>query len=472
MPDTPVLIVGGGISGLATAWWLARDGIEVELWEADDRPGGRIRSTRERGYLTERAAGLLVNFRPQVDQLIQQAGLAPRRHHRDGALNRYLVHHGRLVRVPMRLPAMALSPLWSRATKLRLLREILVPRGGSDDESVARFVERRLGREILESAIEPFVAGTLASDPELASARAVLPRLTALERRYGSITLGILCNRLLKRRRVNQADTCSFRGGMETLVRTLADTPGVRLRTGVRAEGLEPIRGGWRVWGRSAGGQCRRDAAQLVLSTPADAAAALLRPLDLPLAQLLLGIDYAPLAVLHLGMERSRIPHPLDGSGFLVPRRESLAFNGNLWMSSLFDDRAPPGQVLLTSYLGGARDPHRVEQSRERLTGDTLADLGRLLGASGDPDYVRLERHRRALPLYHGDHPARVAEIRQRLERSPGLHLCAGYLDGVSVRERIYQGLHTAGRIGHALESGHRNWSIGAVPAAARPARG
>ncbi len=452
MTEARTLIVGGGISGLATAWWLARRGVAVELWEAERRPGGKIRSIREQGYLTERAAGLLVNFRPQVDQLIQEAGLAPLRRHRGESLNRYLVHGGRLARVPMRLPAMALSPLWSRSAKLRLLREILVPRGGSDAESVSAFIERRLGRELLETAIDPFVAGTLASDPDLASARAVLPRLTALERSYGSLTLGMLVNRLLKRRRANRADTCSFDGGMERLTTVLAATPGIRLRTGVRAEGVEPVAGGWRVWGRDADGAPHRcDAAQLVLSAPADAAGALVAPLDPELAALLRGIDYAPLAVLHLGLERERIPHPLDGSGFLVPRRERLGFNGNLWMSSLFDDRAPAGRVLLTSYLGGARDPARAEQPLQRLVADTLGELGRLLGGTGEPDYLRLERHPRALPLYHGDYPARTAAIRERLARHRGLHLAANYLDGVSVRERIYQGMRVADRIGQAL---------------------
>ncbi len=423
----------------------------MEVWEADEQPGGKIRSTREQGYLTERAAGLLVNFRPQIDELIRQAGLDHRKRSRNRELNRYVVRQGRLAQVPMRLPAMALSPLWSRSAKLRLLTEILIPRGGSTDESVASFIRRRLGEEILETAIDPFIAGTLASDPDLASAQAVLPRLTALERRYGSITLGMLVSRVLNKRRANLADTFSFQGGMSELTRALAATPGIRLHTGLLAAGLERTAEGWLATGNTRVGRRQTRTSHLVISAPADAAAALLGPLDRRLAAELAGIRYAPLSVLHLGLRRDKIRHPLDGSGFLVPRREGLTFNGNLWMSHLFPDRAPEGQVLLTSYIGGARAPARAEQSQEQLIADTLQGLGRLLGVKSDPDYVRLDRHARALPLYHGDYPAHTARIEGRLAQHPGLHLSANYLGGVSVRERLFQGMQKARQIEQAL---------------------
>ncbi|MCU7815023.1 MAG: protoporphyrinogen oxidase [Candidatus Thiodiazotropha sp. (ex Rostrolucina anterorostrata)] len=207
MSETSVLIVGGGISGLSTAWWLAQQGVSVEVWEADERAGGKIRTTREAGYTTERAAGLLVNFRNEIDQLIQQAGLTHHKRVRDQSLNRYLVHRGELTQVPMLMPALLASPLWSLSAKLRLMTEILIPRGHQDDETVSTFIERRLGKEILDTAMDPFVSGTLASDPDLAEARSVLPRLKLLEQRYGSLTMGMLVNRLLKRRRANKADT-------------------------------------------------------------------------------------------------------------------------------------------------------------------------------------------------------------------------------------------------------------------------
>ncbi|MBG7600958.1 MAG: protoporphyrinogen oxidase, partial [Gammaproteobacteria bacterium] len=203
MSHTDVLIIGGGISGLSTAWWLAQQGIEVEVWEADERPGGKIRTHCEDGYMTEQAAGLLVNFRPEIDSLIKESGLENSLRQRDDQLNRYIVHQGKLTQVPMLLPALLSSPLWSLPAKLRLMTEIFISRGSDEGETVSEFVRRRLGQEVLDTAMDPFISGTLASDPDLAEAQSVLPRLTALESRYGSLTAGMLVNRVLKRRRAN-----------------------------------------------------------------------------------------------------------------------------------------------------------------------------------------------------------------------------------------------------------------------------
>ncbi|HDK38014.1 MAG TPA: protoporphyrinogen oxidase, partial [Thiolapillus brandeum] len=219
--ETQVLIIGGGISGLSTAWWLAQKGIAVELWEAAHRPGGKIRSRREAGYLTDDAAALLVNFRPQVDQMISRIGLDQHKQQRDESLKRYIIHNNQLTPVPMLLPTLLASPLWSLPAKLRLMREPFIPKGAHTGETVSQFIRRRLGQEILDTAMDAFVSGTLASDPDLAEAQSVLPRLTALEQRYGSLTMGMFINKVVKRRRANKADTFSFAGGMEQLVQTL-----------------------------------------------------------------------------------------------------------------------------------------------------------------------------------------------------------------------------------------------------------
>ncbi|MES9856886.1 MAG: protoporphyrinogen oxidase [Sedimenticola sp.] len=444
------LIIGGGISGLATAWHLAQRGVKVEVWEADERPGGKIRSTCEEGYLTERAAGMVVNFRSEVDRLVSALGLDEDKTCRNKSLNRYVVHQGKLATVPMKLPAMALSPLWSRRAKLRLLAEILIPQGGKESESVSEFIKRRLGSEILETAMDPFVAGTLASDPNLAEARSVLPRLTALEQRYGSLTLGMLINGVLKRRRANNAESFSFQGGLSDLIARISNSDGVTIRYGMKVDDICHDREEWQV---TAGGQ-KRHTPQLILSTPAYTAATLLRNTDQRLSKLLSDIDYSPIGVLHMGLQEKQISHPLDGTGFLVPGREPLNFNGNLWMSRLFPGRAPVGHHLLTSYLGGHRHRQQMEWSDQRIISETLSSLAPLLGIRGEPTYIRLERHQRGLPMYHGNYQARLLEIRSRLAAvAPGLHLCANYLDGVSIRERIFQGLKTAVQVQRELKS-------------------
>jgi len=449
MDKVDVLIIGGGISGLASAWWLARSGLSVEVWEANNLPGGKIMSTRQDGYLTERAASMVLNFRPEVAELVREAGLESAKTARlpIAEARRYLLHQGRLKALPMRLVSMLASPLWSLRGKLRLLAEPFIFSSGRADETVSEFITRRLGHEMLEKAMEPFIAGTLAANADQASAAAVLPRLTALERRYGSITAGVLANRVLRRRTACITDTFSFSGGMSTLVETLAKTRGINMRTGHTAEELVRERDGWRVTAATLHGQRTVTACQVIVATPAPAAAALVTLLDRDLAELLRGIGYASVTVVHAGIARDAVGHSLNGTGFLAPRGESAILTGNLWMSSLFPDRAPLEKVLLSSYLGGARAPQVADWDDERLVDEALRTLRPLIGLKADPEMVRIDRHREALPLYHGAYQARMQAITTRLQHIPGLHLEANYRGGVSVRDRLACGHAVANRI-------------------------
>ena len=427
----------------------------MALWEREARAGGKISSDIAGGYLTEQAAAVVMNFRPEVTQLLAETGLdavkAPRA---AAAQHRYLVDRKRLVPVPIAMRDMLGSPLWSARGRLRLLLEPFVRRGGHDAETVSEFVRRRFGRELLEKAMEPFVSGPLASDPDQASARAILPRLTALERRYGSVVLGALLHKVIGRRTAYPPETFSFAGGMATLVQALAGATGAGLRAARQVTGLEPHAGGWRVTGSTGGFERSVVARQVVLSVPAPVASNLVAPLDTALERLLQGISYTPLAVVHLGFRRDAIAHALDGAGFLAPRCEGLPLNGNLWSSSLFDGRAPPGHALLTSYLGGARCPQAIDWSDERAISVALATLEPLLGVRGTPAMARINRHRDALPLYYGDHPGRLGAIDACLVRLRGLHLVANYRDGISIRDRIVCARAAAQRIAAELLRG------------------
>ena len=453
MSQAQAVIIGGGISGISTAWWLAQQGIPVEVWEKSPQLGGKICTNNNGGYTTEQAASLLVNFRPEIDQCIEAAGLTTSIQSRNNNLSRFVVHQGQLAEMPMQWSRLARSPLWSRQTKLRLMAEVLMPRSSNSHESVSQFISRRLGSEILESAIDPFIAGTLASDPNRADARSVLPRLTRLEQRYGSITAGILVNRLIKRRRVNQSEAFSFNQGMGELIDALSCHPLIKLKTCCTLNEVQFQSNRWQLQADTPHGTQQRQTRHLVISTPASHAANLLFPVDSALSSLVGDIQYAPLSVVHLGFDRGQIQHPLNGSGFLTARREKLSFNGNLWMSSLFSNRAPSGKVLLTSYVGGARHPERTGWGEGQLISSVTSDLKPLIGLRGSAEFIRIDRHPQALPLYYGDYQRRLSAITQQLEQWPGLHLVANYRGGVSVRERIYQGMQAAQLIAQTCES-------------------
>ncbi|MEE8495122.1 MAG: protoporphyrinogen oxidase [Xanthomonadales bacterium] len=450
MTDTDVLVVGGGISGLATAWWLSRAGIPTTLWEQRAKPGGKIRSDSINGYLLEQGATMVMNFRPEVDQFISDAGLDKLKIRRDALAEekRYLLQRGRLVTVPTRLGRVPFSSAWSLNGKLRMLIEPLIRKGGSETETVSEFIRRRLGKELLETAMEPFVSGTLASDADLANAYSVMPRLTALEQRYGSIVIGVIANKLRKRCTAMKSEVFSFRGGMATLIDRLTDTLRISGEAGFQSQisvtSVERRNDAWIVYADSPTGAQTISARQVVLCTPASVSASLVQELDSELSHLLGDIHYAAMSVVHLGLDLAKVEHPMNGTGFLVPRKEALTISGTLWMSAIFPDRSPTGKALLTTYLGGPRHPEAVEWSDERSVDTVLGDIGSILGIKAGPEMVHVHRDHQALPLYHGSYYGRCNAIRNRVEQLPGLHLQANYLGGISVRDRLLTSKATA----------------------------
>lgn len=459
MSDIDVLVVGGGISGLATATSLVHRGVSVEVWESSTRPGGKIGTHTDRhGYVTERAANMVMNFRPEVNRFIEQSNLVAKKSMLAPIAQRYMMHEDKLVALPMKLTGMIRSPIWSPAGKLRLLAEPFVRKGGHENETVSEFIRRRVGREVLEKAMEPYISAVLASNPDLANAYSVLPRMTGLEQRYGSLTLGILAHKFLGRRIATPQQAFSFTGGMFTLVESLVNNPAIRFRPSHRAVGLSKRGPRWRVTGNASGNEVSVTARQVVLSAPANTAARLIRPLEEDLARLLRGIQYTPVAVVHTGFDRRAIKHRLDGSGFLIPRRAGIGATGCLWISSLFPTCAPQGRVLLTNYLGGARLPEAAEWDDERSVAAILNVISPLLNIRGEPEMVRIDRHHSALPLYHGDYYGRMKMVSDRLQQHPGLHLEANYRGGVSVRDRIACAHAAAQRIADELALSSRQF--------------
>jgi len=418
--------------------------MRVEVWESESRPGGKIESSSQNGYVTEKGAAMLLNFRPDVSRFLADADLESTKQPRAEVDHRYVVSGSGLKEIPMKMGALLMSDVWSTRAKLRMLLEPFIAKGGHHDETVGQFVRRRLGPEVLDKAMGPYVAGIYASDPELANAKSVLPRLVALEQRYGSIAMGAFVHRVLRRKTATATEAFSFQGGMETLAQRLANAAGVCFRGEHTVTDLSRTRDGWRVVANTSTGERVVHAAQLVLSTPAYAAAELLREQSAELSTLLDGIEYASLNVVHTGYARGAIEHPLDGNGFLAQGLGGTPLIGSMWISSLFDRRAPAGRALLSNYVGGALYPDAATWSDARLLDATMTALRPLLGIRSDPEMVRIDRHRRAMPLYHGDYCRRMQHLKELLATQPGLYLAANYRDGIAVRDRLGAAMQTA----------------------------
>ena len=434
---TDTLIVGAGVSGLSCAWFLRQRGQRVRVLEAGPQAGGCLASSHDDGFLIEGGPNSTLMRNGALGELVRDLGLdAELLEANAAAKRRYVVKNGQLVALPGSPPAFLASPLFSTGAKLRLLLEPFHRRAAAE-ESIAQFVRRRLGPEFLDWAIDPFVSGVYAGDPERLSVRAAVAKIYALERDHGSLILGALA-RLRRARAVGPMPVgrlISFRSGMQALARTLTERLGAALQCGAEVMAIERRGEGWLV--RTATAEHR--AARLVLSVPAYRAATLLEPLDAALAAELAAIHYPPVASVALGFAREQITHPLDGFGMLIPSRERRITLGALFSSTLFPGRAPDGQVLLTAFIGGARRPAVAALEEAAIAQQVLADLSPLLGIRGAPAFQRVRRWPRAIPQYELGHLERLARIDSRLAKLPGLQLRANWRDGISVADCVAQ---------------------------------
>ena len=435
------MVVGAGISGLTVAFHLARAGRRVTVLEASGRVGGAIQTLAEDDWVFEQGPNTVLASRPAVGRLIEDAGLEEELlRARPSGKRRYLWKDGRLQPLPSGPGSFLTTRLFSLPAKLRLLKEPWIGRPPEGtEESIAGFVRRRLGDEFLDYAVGPFVSGVYAGDPERLSVRWAVSRIHGLEEEHGSLIRGALA-----RRKGPQpgGGMISMEGGLETLPRRLAAEIG-DVRTATPCRALRRLDDGFEL--ETADATLRTPVA--VLAVPADAAAALLAEATLGASRELAEIPYAPVVVGSYGFRRSAVRHPLDGFGFLAPRKESLRILGGLFTSTLFPGRAPDGCVSLAAFAGGRTDPGIVGLDDGALHQALLGDLDRAVGLSGEPVFRHLTRWPRAIPQYELGH-GRFAALAERLEAEhPGLHFSGNWLGGISVPDCIQTATELAGRI-------------------------
>ena len=467
-----VIVIGGGISGLAAAHRLtelSRAGaleVKVTLLEASDRLGGVIATEQTGALLLELGPDSYITDKPAALRLCERLGLTDRLiapQHSTG-LKLYTVHRGCLeplpegflLMAPTRVASVLRSPLFSWSGKLRMGLEPLVPRrSGGDDESLASFVRRRLGREVLERVAQPLIGGIYASDPEHLSLTATMPRFPEMECNHGSVILG--SRQAQKRRAQSTSETgarwslfVSIDGGMEVLVRSIeaALGPGVvRLGDEVRELSWNPDARRWRVvTGRNGSnpGSGELEADAVICTLPAHAAGDALTTLDAELAKELKAIPFSSTATVNLAYRRSDIAHPLDGYGFVVPHVENRAIMACTFSSVKYAGRAPEDIVLLRCFVGGALQPHLLDQFDESMEAQAHDDLGALLGISGEPILRRTTRYPDCMPQYNIGHLERVERIESRLKHFPTLALAGKSYRGVGIADCVASGERAA----------------------------
>lgn len=439
-----VAIVGAGISGLALAHALHSRGQQVVVLESSPRPGGVIRSFHRAGFTLEAGPNSFLDREPALRSLAAELGVEPRIRPADpGAKNRYVYTRGRLRALPLSPPAFLRSDILPLGARLRVLGELFTPRAPQGvDESLGAFFRRHIGPVATRVLVDAMQTGIYAGDLEALSAGAVFPRLVELEQQHRSLVLGLLRSRAAERHKAlppgprPSGGTCSFEGGLQTLTDALAGVLGPAVHTGARVAGLRPANGQWRLTVEEHGRQAELLADRVVLTTPAYVAAGLLRPLDEALASKVEGIEYASVAVVHLGFEPGAVPPP-DGFGFLVPSLEGRRLLGAIHSSTVFPWRAEGGRVLYTCMVGGARRPELAALDEQALVALAREELRALAGVQAPPSVTEVIRWPRGIPQYNVGHLARVAAIEQALQRWPGLYVSGNAYKGVGLPDCI-----------------------------------
>jgi oxygen-dependent protoporphyrinogen oxidase len=467
-----VVIVGGGIAGLAAAYELSRRGVSCVVLERAARAGGVIFSEVVDGFTIDGGPDSLLVQKPAAIALCQEIGLGDRLVPTNPPRLAYIQRAGRLhalpaasvLGIPTRVGPFVRSSLFSWQGKLRMGAELFIPRrkGDDADESIGAFIGRRFGREAVTYLGEPLLAGIHAGDVDRLSVRALFPQFVEAERAHGSLL------RAFRRRSQPGAGNVdgafrSLPGGLSEMVDALVRAlPAGSVRLGVTVTG---IRDQSSVISRQSSvvshqssvvshqssrfvldtiGSPPIEARAVILAAPAFVTGAVTREYDAELSRLCGEIPYASSAAVVLAFGRDAVGHPLNGSGFVVPRVEGTGILATSWLSSKWPHRAPDDRVLLRAFVGGARDPQALERTDPELVAQSLAALTPLLGIRAQPLLARVYRWERANAQHEVGHLARMAAIERTLLRHPGLYLTGSGFRGVGIPDCIADARATA----------------------------
>ncbi|HEV8344795.1 MAG TPA: protoporphyrinogen oxidase [Candidatus Binatia bacterium] len=459
-----IVVVGGGISGLAAAYRLlelSREKnlkTEILLVEAGRCLGGVISTEQVGDFLVEGGPDSFISEKPWALRLCERLGIAARLISTNPTnQSLYVVHHGILqplpegffLLAPTRLWPLARSPLFSWLGKLRMGLELFVPRGGNSDESLASFVRRRLGREVLERVAQPLVGGIYAADPEKLSLSATMPRFVEMERTAGSV-IRAMWREKHGRQRGSGARWSLFvtlAGGMQELVDALAS----RFPTGTPKIGIKVKHLAWdatrKTWWVATDQGDKLEADGVILALPSHASAEILTAVSQELAQELKSIHYSSTATVSLAYRLEQIPSEVKGFGFVVPAVERRRIIACTFSSIKYSGRAPNNHLLFRVFVGDALRPELFEQDDATMEKTVRQELDMLLGVKAAPLFCRIYRHPNSMPQYQLGHLELLQRVEAKLEKFPTLALAGNAYRGVGIADCVHSGEEAAERL-------------------------
>jgi len=458
MPE--VVIIGGGISGLSTAYYLARRGIRSTLVESRPRLGGVIQTEHVDGCTVEAGPDSFISAKPAALELIRELGLGGEViGSNDYSRKTFVWKRGRLVplpdglmmMVPTKIMPLVATGLLSWNTKLRMGLELLrAPKPHENDESVAEFIEEHYGAEAVDYLAEPLLSGIYGGNPSQLSVTSVLPRFVTLARQYGSLTRGVLAERAKASKKHNNTPAPLFRtlkSGLGQMIDALAASIAnfVEVRH-ARAQAVERAGSGFRV--RLDGAWM--DAAHVVLACEAHRGAELLPGLDGRLAELLGSVPYSSSMTVALGFRAADFARLPEGHGFLVPKKERRRLMACTWIGAKFPFRVPEGTVVARCFLGGMENAGILDETDDTVIAAVVEELQQIAGFRAQPQFTRIFRWPRSMAQYTVGHPQRLEELQARAAAIPGLHLAGNAYEGIGIPDCIRMGKRAAEEMGTA----------------------
>lgn len=440
-----IAIIGGGISGLSAAYQLKKANKDFVLLEANSTLGGKMGSYRKGGFTIETGPNTVLINNGEIKKLIEDLGLWERliSPNEEAVNQRFVLKNNQLEAIPTSLKAAFNSKLVKVSTILSVIKEPFQA-VNSEEESLANFICRRLGKQILNDFITPFVTGIYAGDPEKMSSNYVLDILKEAEIKHGSVLKGM--PKLLKAKKIKNAPLnlpkqkiFTFKNGLQDLVTAIESKIQPHVKYNSKVKQIERANGGYLI--QVEGEELPLKADKIICCQPAFSAAKSLQNLSSQLSQNLLKIEYVPAVSVSIGVNRKDLDFNYPAFGILSRAIESVPFLGVLFNSRFFPHTSENKEKeLITVIAGGSRNPEILAKSDAEIKEEILSSLRSVIGFAGKPDFIDLKRWKKGIPQYNLGYSEIEKSIETFLKENSSIKIAANYFKGVSVSDCIKNG--------------------------------